>query len=371
MGEELGQLEKPKRAVRRTNEQGIPKTTELALWHYSSPSHRSTERCPIWDSKNPFQCQSDQRHVRTHFQGIPHKPGHPDLSRTPFLTGLAGPAPLTSKQPPETGLQAPRTAPQNRPTGTQGPPKSGNKLQMTFRNSTRFPEGRFSGHERLPASLWGTSTENRDHNDPRAPQDIQGTLRKPRSKVPRSSRADGLRPGTTSQQSPTGHMGHQNECQDAQRAIGDRRALNSAPNIQTRQNRLSRRRVARTFVHTTHGDIRLIQVLVVQAFQIYKSIGHRRSDASSIKFQAFFGFSLNRMGPTAQPSQATKPRLNPKPRLNLQAAANTPPAAQSLPQWLNPKSFPQPHIQNIPYTSSHQLPSFHHFPSTSHSLSPP
>ncbi|OWM87085.1 hypothetical protein CDL15_Pgr008281 [Punica granatum] len=24
---------------------------------------------------------------------------------------------------------------------------------MTFRNSTRFPEGRFSGHERLPASL--------------------------------------------------------------------------------------------------------------------------------------------------------------------------------------------------------------------------
>ncbi|OWM74505.1 hypothetical protein CDL15_Pgr026340 [Punica granatum] len=60
---------------------------------------------------------------------------------------------------------------------------------MTFRNSTRFPEGRFSGHERLPASLRGISTENRDrndfrapHNDPRAPQDIQGTLRKPRSK---------------------------------------------------------------------------------------------------------------------------------------------------------------------------------------------
>ncbi|PKI56149.1 hypothetical protein CRG98_023467 [Punica granatum] len=46
MGEELGQLEKPKRAVRRTNEQGIPKTMELVLWHYSSPSHRSTERHP-------------------------------------------------------------------------------------------------------------------------------------------------------------------------------------------------------------------------------------------------------------------------------------------------------------------------------------
>ncbi|OWM76836.1 hypothetical protein CDL15_Pgr016483 [Punica granatum] len=92
--------------------------------------------------------------------------------------------------------------------------------------------------------------------------------------------------------------------------------LNSAPNVQTGQDRLSRRRAARTFVHTTHGDIRLIQILVVQAFQIYKLIGHRRSDASSIKFQAFPGFSLNRMGPTAQPSQAIKSRLNPKPRLN-------------------------------------------------------
>ncbi|PKI75901.1 hypothetical protein CRG98_003700 [Punica granatum] len=170
-------------------------------------------------------------------------------------------------------LKRRKTAPQNGPTGTQGPPRSGNKLQMTFRSSTGFPEGRFSGHERLPVSLRGTSTENRDHNDPRAPQDIRGTLRKSRSQVPRPPRANG-------------------------------------------QNRLSRRRVARTYVHTTHGDIRLIQTLVVQAFQIYKLIGHRRSDASSIKSQAFSGFSLNRMGPTAQPSQATKPRLNPKPQLN-------------------------------------------------------
>ncbi|PKI67395.1 hypothetical protein CRG98_012212 [Punica granatum] len=97
-----------------------------------------------------------------------------------------------------------QTAPQNGPTGTQGPSRSGNKLQMIFRNSTRFPEGRFSGHERLPTSLRGTSTENIDHNDPRAPQDIQGTLRKPRSKVPRSSRANGLQQGTTSQRSPRG-----------------------------------------------------------------------------------------------------------------------------------------------------------------------
>ncbi|PKI73400.1 hypothetical protein CRG98_006170 [Punica granatum] len=63
-----------------------------------------------------------------------------------------------------------KTAPQSGPTGTQGPSKSGNKLQMTFRNPTRLPEGRFSGHERLPASLRGTSTKNRGHNGPRAPQ---------------------------------------------------------------------------------------------------------------------------------------------------------------------------------------------------------
>ncbi|PKI59960.1 hypothetical protein CRG98_019647 [Punica granatum] len=56
-GEELGPLEKLKRAVGRTYRQRTPKTAELALRHYSSPSHRSTERCPIWDSKNPSQCQ--------------------------------------------------------------------------------------------------------------------------------------------------------------------------------------------------------------------------------------------------------------------------------------------------------------------------
>ncbi|OWM70410.1 hypothetical protein CDL15_Pgr008699 [Punica granatum] len=39
---------------------------------------------------------------------MPHWPGHPDLSRTPFLTRLSGPALLTSRRPPKTGLQAPR-----------------------------------------------------------------------------------------------------------------------------------------------------------------------------------------------------------------------------------------------------------------------
>ncbi|OWM63144.1 hypothetical protein CDL15_Pgr006214 [Punica granatum] len=34
--------------------------------------------------------------------------GTPDLSRTPFLTGLPRSDPLTSKRHPKTGLQAPR-----------------------------------------------------------------------------------------------------------------------------------------------------------------------------------------------------------------------------------------------------------------------
>ncbi|PKI53554.1 hypothetical protein CRG98_026055 [Punica granatum] len=98
-------------------------------------------------------------------------------------------------------------------------------------------------------------------------------------------------------------------------------AFNSTPNVRTGQNRLSRRPVARTLVHTTYGDIRLIPILFVQAFQIYKLIGHQRSDARPIKSQVFSGFSLNRMGPIAQPSQATKPRLKPKISARSQAAA--------------------------------------------------
>ncbi|PKI44051.1 hypothetical protein CRG98_035553 [Punica granatum] len=94
----------------------------------------------------------------------------PDLSRTPFLTGLPGPDSLT-----------------------------------------RFPDGRFSGSKSLPVNLRGTSIENRGHNDPRTPQDIRGTLRKPWSQVPRSSWGNGLRLGTTSQRSSARQKGHRNE----------------------------------------------------------------------------------------------------------------------------------------------------------------
>ncbi|PKI45453.1 hypothetical protein CRG98_034155 [Punica granatum] len=61
---------------------------------------------------------------------------------------------------------------------------------------------------RTPSTnLRGTSTENRDRNDPRAPQDIRRTLRKPRPQVPRHSRANGLRSGTMSRRSPTRREG--------------------------------------------------------------------------------------------------------------------------------------------------------------------
>ncbi|OWM72566.1 hypothetical protein CDL15_Pgr005035 [Punica granatum] len=124
----------------------------------------------------------------------------PNISQTPFLTGLSGPDPLISKRHLETA-----------PTGTQGPPGSWNKLQMTFRNSTGFPKGRFSGRKRLLANLWGTIMKDRDHSDPRTPRDIRGTLRKPRSRVPRSSRTNGLRSRTTSQRSLARRKGHRNE----------------------------------------------------------------------------------------------------------------------------------------------------------------
>ncbi|PKI40350.1 hypothetical protein CRG98_039258, partial [Punica granatum] len=160
------------------------------------------------------------------------------------------------------------------------------KHRKWSRTSPGEPSGRAHGKTEI-------TTIPEHNNDPRAPQDIQGTLRKSRSQVPRPPRANGPRPRATSQRSPMGHKGHRNERQDTQRAIGDRGMLNSAPNVQTGQNRLLRRRVARTVVHTTHGDIRLIQILVIQAFQVFKLIGRRRSGASSIKFQAFSGFPLN------------------------------------------------------------------------------
>ncbi|PKI78459.1 hypothetical protein CRG98_001099 [Punica granatum] len=53
-----------------------------------------------------FITRQSKANVRS--QSVLLKPGHPGPSRAPFLTGLPGPAPLTSKRHPKTGLQAPR-----------------------------------------------------------------------------------------------------------------------------------------------------------------------------------------------------------------------------------------------------------------------
>ncbi|PKI60411.1 hypothetical protein CRG98_019196 [Punica granatum] len=159
--------------------------------------------------------------------------------------------------------------PGNGPARIRGPPGSWNKSQMAFRNPTWFPDGRFSSHKRLSADLRGIFMANRDHSGPRTPRDIRGTLRKPRSQVPRSPPANGLRSGTASQRSRTRQKAHRDEHYDAQWSNWRTGTLNSTLNIQTGQNRLSRHRVTRTFVHMTYGDIKLIQILFVQAFQIY------------------------------------------------------------------------------------------------------
>ncbi|PKI50075.1 hypothetical protein CRG98_029513 [Punica granatum] len=56
---------------------------------FSSLRH-STERCPIWNSKNPSQCQSDQRHVRAHFGSIPLKLGRLRSLTDAFSDGAPG-----------------------------------------------------------------------------------------------------------------------------------------------------------------------------------------------------------------------------------------------------------------------------------------
>ncbi|OWM89108.1 hypothetical protein CDL15_Pgr026271 [Punica granatum] len=111
---------------------------------------------------------------------------------------------------------------------------------MTFRNSTRLPEGRFSDHKRLPASLWGIFMANRDHSDPRTPRDIRETRRKPQSQVPKSPPANGLRLGTASQRSRTRQKAHRDEHYDAQRSNWRMGTLNSTLNIQTGQKTDSR-----------------------------------------------------------------------------------------------------------------------------------
>ncbi|PKI50908.1 hypothetical protein CRG98_028706 [Punica granatum] len=113
------------------------------------------------------------------------------------------------------------------------------------------PRSKPGGSQRLSVNLRGTFTENRDCNDSRTPRDIQRALRKPRSQVPRPSRANGLWPEVTSQRSPNGQKGPPKRTLRRSKSNRGPRTLNSTPNVRTGQNRLSRRRVARTSVHTT------------------------------------------------------------------------------------------------------------------------
>ncbi|PKI78842.1 hypothetical protein CRG98_000767 [Punica granatum] len=206
---------------------------------------------------------------------------------------------------------------------------------MTFRNSTGFPEERFSGHKRLPANLRGTFMENRDHNDPRTPRDTRETLRKPRSRVPRSSPANGLRLGTASQPSRAGQKAHRDKHYNAQRSNRRTGMVNSSLNAQTGQNRLSRRRVTRTFVHMTYGNIRLIQILFVQ------SNGTHSSAKPSYQAAA----QTQDLGST--PSHGSIPQAAARPQL---AAANP-----SI-RWLQ---VPPTTNSNSSYTSYTSITSYH------------
>ncbi|PKI36472.1 hypothetical protein CRG98_043137 [Punica granatum] len=254
----------------------------------------------------------------------------PDLSRTPFLTGFPGSDPLTSKRHPKMGLQAPRDhwghgTSFRRPLKTlRGFPRNVSVVATASRHSGNTEKAPVTSPQVFPRQR--SSVED---DEPTIPHEAKGSP-KQTLRCTKGNR----RPGT----------------------------LNSTPNVRTGQNRLSRRRVARTFAHATNGDIRLIQILFVQAFQIYKLIGHRRSNARSIKSQAFFGFSLNRMGLTAQPSHGSisKPLLKPKIRW-LQAPRSSPLHTFQIPSYTYhfpslPHHFPSL-LPYFPYTLSDTNPS--------------
>ncbi|OWM80565.1 hypothetical protein CDL15_Pgr019149 [Punica granatum] len=140
---------------------------------------------------------------------------------------------------------------------------------MTFRNSTGVLEGRFSGRKCLLANLQDTFMENRDHSDPRTPQDVRETLKKPRSQVLRSPPGQQSSVGDDEPTIPREAKGLPKQtlrCTKSNRGTG---TLNSTPDVRTGQNRLSRRQAARTFVHVAYGDIGFTQILFVRAFQIY------------------------------------------------------------------------------------------------------
>ncbi|OWM82722.1 hypothetical protein CDL15_Pgr014210 [Punica granatum] len=69
-------LEKHRRAIRRMDEQGTPKTAKVgtvALFIDRSPERQKISK---WDSKNPSGYQNDQWHLQAHFRSLLLKPRH-------------------------------------------------------------------------------------------------------------------------------------------------------------------------------------------------------------------------------------------------------------------------------------------------------
>ncbi|OWM66803.1 hypothetical protein CDL15_Pgr012395 [Punica granatum] len=90
MREKQGPIGKAQKPAKGEDKQQTSKRRKPALWHYSSPDHRSVRRYPIWDFKNPSWYQNDQWHLRVHFRSLLPKSEHSRTFADAFLTGLPG-----------------------------------------------------------------------------------------------------------------------------------------------------------------------------------------------------------------------------------------------------------------------------------------
>ncbi|OWM86002.1 hypothetical protein CDL15_Pgr020671 [Punica granatum] len=105
----------------------------------------------------------------------------PDLKKRPFQTGSRAQSSFGGKLTSEF-----RTPHSPQLLGL------GKSFRLEPNESVRSPEGHFSGRERLPESLRGSFLINGGHGGLQTPQGIRETLRKPRSRIPRSPPANDL-----------------------------------------------------------------------------------------------------------------------------------------------------------------------------------
>ncbi|PKI66959.1 hypothetical protein CRG98_012624 [Punica granatum] len=203
----------------------------------------------MWDSKIPSWCQNDQRHIRARFGGILLKQGHPRTftnafsdrtpggpiqgqvngtwkqaymhPRTTWTLERASDCPSELDLVSRVHLDLEERAPFQ--TGSSAQSSFGGKLTSEFHTphslqllglgksfrlgpnkSVRFPEWHFSGRKRLSASLRGLLLTDGSHNGFQTPQGVRETLRKPRSRIPRSPPANDLRSRMAIQRFHTG-----------------------------------------------------------------------------------------------------------------------------------------------------------------------